>query len=734
MGTRCWRWLNALKSTHQSCSTSVVLNAGMKSPGCELTNRSTHSRRTGSRGEDLRQAPRDSGFVVAVTGQWGEGKTSLINMVANLLRESGDAEIVYFNPWLFSGTEQLVDHFFDELAGQLRETGSTRLSRVGAALERYGHIVRPMRAVPVVGEVLGASGDLALGVAEGLTPDQPTARARAADLRKRLVELDRRIVVVVDDLDRLRPDEIIDVMRLVRLVGDFPNLVYLLAFDRPIVEMALGSDDRRRGRTYLEKIVQVSHQLPQVRDQALTSLLTEDLSAAIGDTSKYRFDAEHFKNVFWGGTRQLFQTVRDVRRYINVLPATLELVGDEVDLGDVLALEGLRVFVPDAFSLIADNPEAFTTPSRAGYGLREEEENEAAEVVRRAVEAASDRFNIRFVIQELFPSASRHLGGSHYGTDWLATWRRQCRVANPDVFAVYLQRRVPPGTVRAAVAEAVFESLEDETRLDRLLSSLDEAELEQVLTRLQSYVEEFPGERPSITLSVLSRHGRRLPRGARSMSDFGADVELGRVFYRLLRGLDAKHVEVAVDEAEFADFSTWYEVVRIVGHREGAGHQLVDPDTANRLETKLAERLSSASAGDVADEPDLGPLVGFIIDKLPDRGPELVQTWADNDEFFVRLLRSRLMVSLGNTVGKPAVRRTTQLNWYSLISVLGEDLARRRVQELDPDWVRREFDDDASDALKQALFYIENPERAERDLKRWPSPFGEEDDDETTTS
>ena len=167
--------------------------------------------------EDIRHAPRGAGFVIALTGGWGEGKTSVINLVTEELRD--EIDVVHFNPWLFSGTHQLVEHFFEELTAQLQETGRERLQRIAKALDAYGRVVAPLTFFPWVGDLARSSRAIASTVSKTLETDQPSARARARELRHQLSRLDRRIVVIVDDLDRLRPDEIVDVMRLVRLLG-----------------------------------------------------------------------------------------------------------------------------------------------------------------------------------------------------------------------------------------------------------------------------------------------------------------------------------------------------------------------------------------------------------------------------------------------------------------------------------------------------------------------------------
>ena len=72
---------------------------------------------------------------MALTGAWGSGKTSLLNLIDERLGEEPDTVVVRFNPWYFSGTEQLLQHFFSEMGGQLEEK-SVKLKEVGAWRER----------------------------------------------------------------------------------------------------------------------------------------------------------------------------------------------------------------------------------------------------------------------------------------------------------------------------------------------------------------------------------------------------------------------------------------------------------------------------------------------------------------------------------------------------------------------------------------------------------------------
>lgn len=206
-------------------------------------------------------APAARGYVMGLTGPRGSGKTSILNMTVDAI--GGQAMVVQFNPWTFSGTEALVSSFFAEIGKQLRQK-EAKFKAIAGKLATYGQLLSPLAAV--VGAANAVQGGAK--VLEELLA-APSVFEQHQELRSMLEDLDKRLIVVVDDVDRLRPQEVLDIVRLVRLVGDFPNTLYLLAFDRHRVEECLGEGNVERGRAYLEKIVQVTHDVPH--DGSLTS-------------------------------------------------------------------------------------------------------------------------------------------------------------------------------------------------------------------------------------------------------------------------------------------------------------------------------------------------------------------------------------------------------------------------------------------------------------------------------
>lgn len=108
------------------------------------------------------EAPALDSYVVAIMGPWGSGKTSLINMIAEEAQLRSDAVVLKFNPWVFSGTEQLVGYFFRELGAQFSERKNDRLAAIGASLKKYAGLFGSFaQFIPTVGGVAKKGAEVA---------------------------------------------------------------------------------------------------------------------------------------------------------------------------------------------------------------------------------------------------------------------------------------------------------------------------------------------------------------------------------------------------------------------------------------------------------------------------------------------------------------------------------------------------------------------------------------------
>ena len=129
-----------------------------------------------------------------------------------------------------AGAEQLVGFFFVELSAQLKVRPG--FSEVGRSLEDYGETFAGMSWLPLVGPWMERARVAMSILAKLLQRRKEGVGGRRIKVEKALAALDRPIVVVVDDIDRLTTSEIRDIFKLVRLTANFPNVIYIAAFDR----------------------------------------------------------------------------------------------------------------------------------------------------------------------------------------------------------------------------------------------------------------------------------------------------------------------------------------------------------------------------------------------------------------------------------------------------------------------------------------------------------------------
>ena len=303
------------------------------------------------------------GAVVGIFSPWGHGKTSFFNLTRATL-EKAKVPIFEFNPWLFSGTEQLVDRFFAELSAEMGE--DKNLKAAGKVLKKYGDSISGATSIltnilgfPLVGDIVKTL----LGVVKKLPQRCESTVKQRKRAEAKLKERSEPIIVVLDDVDRLSTLEIREIFKLVRLTASFPNLIYIVLCDRFRVEMALG-EDGLPGREYLEKIIQLPYDLPEIPRDVLHSQLELEINRAIScvegidkpdplEMMKYYDDIIH----------PLIRNMRDVRRYVAAIRETLSCLHGEVATPDVLGLEAVRLFLPDVFKLIPSSIDVLTVTS-----------------------------------------------------------------------------------------------------------------------------------------------------------------------------------------------------------------------------------------------------------------------------------------------------------------------------------------------------------------------------------
>ncbi|MCP1413583.1 P-loop NTPase fold protein [Paenarthrobacter sp. A20] len=621
--------------------------------------------------EFLRVLPAEHGHVLALNGPWGSGKTSFLS----LLKESMGTEriVIDFNPWMFQGTNHLVEIFFRELSAQLSLKNDGRFNKIVSSLDNYSSLLVPFSWIPFAGPAFKHFKDLTGATKQLLDKSKGSVLTEKTKLSNALSELDVPVLVFIDDIDRLTSTEVQDLFKLVRLTANFPRVVYVLAYDRFRVEEAL-SQTGMPGRDYLEKIVQTSFDLPAIPVSVLQQQVADALQQVLDDVGGVSlFDTEKWADVFSEVILPFVRNMRDVRRYASSSHLAVAALKERVELVDILALEAIRVFRPDLMAKLALIRSALTSiRSYQGQDLATQDRTEIESFV---AQAKPDTDAAESLIRRLFPAAASHLGSPSYGSSWSGALLRKRVVAHSDILNLYLERSGSTNLTSFERAEVAFSMFKDGNALDAYLRDVPPAEQESVISSLTAFEDDFPAAAVVPASAALLNLYPDLPVRPRQFFDLGAAMVVTRACLRLMKVLESEDErESAAREIlkQLKTLSAKWQFLSMIGHWENVGHELVGEEVAAELGAALAKEVSQCPTEDLIGEVELLQLL-FLPKRLDRELPPLSNR--QGDAFALALLRSARSESLGQSMGSRAVRRTPTLAWNVLIELYGSEVA-----------------------------------------------------------
>jgi hypothetical protein len=306
--------------------------------------------------------------VVGLYGKWGYGKSSVLNFIKYRIEQQHSNKVVLFefNPWLFKNQEALLANFYLQLQEKMNEATGQKL---GKMLADYSGL---LGMVPGIGAGLKT-------LAEQISNQITNLKSQQNSIRAIMAKASRTVVVLIDDLDRLDREEIMTMLKLVRLAADLPHVVYLLAFDDEMVAKAAGSfynNNPDAGRQFLEKIVQFPFTIPAVGHQRLVNYVVQHAHDAAHNAAISLSDADwaNFRELTDHCLSQRLTTPRQAIRYGSALTFALPILKEEVDPLEQMVVEGLRVLFPEVYAHVRDNSGFFIRPSREWeFSFSEEE-------------------------------------------------------------------------------------------------------------------------------------------------------------------------------------------------------------------------------------------------------------------------------------------------------------------------------------------------------------------------
>ncbi|MDR2754688.1 MAG: KAP family NTPase [Planctomycetaceae bacterium] len=429
----------------------------------------------------------EESFVFGICGEWGSGKSSLLNMIENnmitYLNDESNKEnyedipmerisyyniifylkkitrllfskvksikneiprnspiIFRFNPWWFSGREQLLPMFFDQLSIAIgRNDNGKQMTKAGQLIIKYARVlglfgyIPGMRLLKDASNALTEMGEILDKEGRCLSADVNKLRADIVDI---LRQEKRHIIIIMDDLDRMTAKEMTDLFQILKSIADFPYITYILGYDSKILAQSISNELGIVGEEYVKKIINIPFDLPPISDSEKRDILKKELEKINKDDEWYE---QLFSLSIMPEILSLLKNLRDIKKIVNHFYLSITNVKNEIYPIDMFILSVLYVVVPEVYRTIAHNKKRFTRPDVLGlpseHDLQSKEYTDFHKQWIDAIEI-SKRQSISNIVATIFPES--HIIGSSANISH-DTLRNQLRVADPECFDIYFR-------------------------------------------------------------------------------------------------------------------------------------------------------------------------------------------------------------------------------------------------------------------------------------------------------
>jgi predicted KAP-like P-loop ATPase len=228
-------------------------------------------------------------ITIGIYGKWGEGKTSFLNLIENKIdhfeKRDGDKEYLkfHFNPWRYSSESEMLFDFFDALSKKFYVQENTNLQEVGKWISKYSKYLKAVKISATVGlpkifnsKVSFDISEIFQALGEDLKGEELTLDSLKNKVNETIKTAKFKVVVFIDDLDRLDKEEIYTILKLIKLNANFSNFIFIVNIDNDHVAKAIKDrygNDIEDGRHFLEKIINIPIHLPRIEIEDLNYFL-----------------------------------------------------------------------------------------------------------------------------------------------------------------------------------------------------------------------------------------------------------------------------------------------------------------------------------------------------------------------------------------------------------------------------------------------------------------------------
>ena len=435
-------------------------------------------------------------------GEWGCGKTSLVNLTLNYIE----------NDKIFSAQNNLTLTFLKELEKIVDTAINKKYNSTFSYRRKYNMKKSLKKNFKKLRENLEFSmtvSNISQTVKFSGTYQNKEKRIGETleeiknEISKELSDLNSKIIIIIDDIDRLTDLEVKQIFKLVKSIADFKNIIYILCFDKQMVLKSLENEQTYSPEKYIEKIVQIPIDVPKIEKFALEECFKNELDRFLNNQDieldfKQFLETRYYLNFF-------ISNLRDVKRYINNLNFYFNILINEVNPYDFILILAIQIFENNVYKELQNNKLLFA-------GVYNENKNNNDESIKKdkisineiiSKREIFDFDTLQSILVYLFPKLNRIYGNINYGSEWKDGWHKELKICDEKTFDKYFTISIPENEISTSRLNLILESNDYQYLRNEFLNLNEEGKSKQLVQEIKWNINRIPKKNLSIFLNFI---------------------------------------------------------------------------------------------------------------------------------------------------------------------------------------------------------------------------------------
>lgn len=249
--------------------------------------------------------------------------------------------LIEFHPWNYKNSETILEHFFKTLVEKIDASNNNCFINLPELIKQYSKLILNLDLSPF---------------------EKIFLNPKSIDIKEKIEKELRncnhsKIIIVIDDMDRLFPKEILTIFKTVKMIADFPNVVYVLAFDKArvinLLKKQIDAED------YIKKIVQIEKTIPPIDEEILKNIFLKNIKTTVENISDD--EIKSIETMYDCALKDIYiKNLRDINRFFNSFDFTYSAYKDEkINIQNLVGIVATEVFEAQLYKYIRENKYIF---------------------------------------------------------------------------------------------------------------------------------------------------------------------------------------------------------------------------------------------------------------------------------------------------------------------------------------------------------------------------------------